>query len=218
MAIAFDKQGSTYNSGTGTTTTVNMITSGSNRIAFVSCVTGTGTDPLATNALTVGGSAGTFVNKWNLSGAQWEYLFMFVNPPTAATDYVITAPNNTDVDMQVVTYNGAKQTGQPDSSNTGTTTGNLTLSTTVVASNCWLVSMARNTSAGVPTAGTGTTDRVVTQTYQATGDSNGTVGTGSQSMGWNAATGTTAGIIASIAPAAAAATSIPSLLLTGVGV
>ena len=144
-------------------------------------------------------------------------MYYFIAPNTTAVNHDINSSASNDTDHHIVSYSGAKQSGQMDSFATGTATGNLTLSTTVVATDCWLISWGRNSVIGPPGAGTGTTQRVA-GTYHRTGDSNGTVGTGAQTMQWTNATGTTVGIIASIAPALAVATAARSRLLTLMGV
>jgi hypothetical protein len=96
----------------------------------------------------------------------------------------------------------------------------LTLTTTVVAANCWLVSGCRLSGQTV-NAGTGTTKRQSGGGADyGIGDSNATVGTGSQSMGWTHTSDNQGGIIISISPTAAGATPKkvkPTLLLMGVG-
>lgn len=106
--------------------------------------------------------------------------------------------------LSAASYTGVDQTSPLDSSNTATTTGGnpFTFSTTVVATGCWLV-CAGKTNGANPTAGTGTTNRVGNDA--GIFDSNGTVGTGSQSLSLSNGTGANLGfIIASFKPAAAA--------------
>ncbi len=196
FAIAFDTSGNNYQNAT-TTASVSLSTSGSNRFAAIFTLTGGGN---RFSSLTVGGVAATaVVDAFNPFGTNFLYGRYFVAPPTASTAYTLTTTNNADdQEIGVLTYSGCAQSGQVDSSNTGTGSPNLMLSTTVVASNCWLVSCARN-SAGAASASTGTTLRQA-GTSLATGDSNGTVPTGAQPLAWTAGGGTTGGIIFSIAP------------------
>lgn len=94
----------------------------------------------------------------------------------------------------------------------------ITGTTTVVAANCWLI--MTGTSGGTnPTSGTGTTVRLQWQGGTATGDSNGTVSTGSQSLVFNTTHLTNEGgyVIASFAPAGAAPSIIPAMATLGVG-
>jgi hypothetical protein len=103
-------------------------------------------------------------------------------------------------------YSGAKQTGVPDSHNKlGVTAATITVSTTVVLPNSWLV-MATSDNTGTITGGTGTTVRAE-DSSRGGGivDSNGSVGSGSQSLIVNSS-GASAmtGVIASFAPVASA--------------
>lgn len=205
MAIAYDTGGTTNAYGPATITH-NIAATSADSIAMIVVFKDSGD---TVTGVTVGGNAATYVGKQNLTGDQWGYIYYYLNPPTSSTAYTATASASGSYwDISVDIYSGAKQSGQMDSSATGTATGNLTFSTTVVASNCWLFSYARNAVIGVPAAGTGTTSRTATTLYR-TGDSNGVVGTGAQTMQYTAATGTTAGIIVSIAPAGATSTFTP---------
>lgn len=82
-------------------------------------------------------------------------------------------------------YSGCGQgSGQPDSSNSGTTTGatSISVATVVVDANCWLVGHI-NANAGTLTATTNAFARQYDSTVPGgIFDSNGTVGTGSQTM------------------------------------
>lgn len=161
----------------------------------------------ATASATVEGAAATAIGSISFAGAtQFIHAFYFLNPSTSAT--TTYEGTSTNPEMHVLLYKGAKQTGQPDSFNSSDVANPnpYTISTTVVAANCWLVSMARDYDEGATTAGTGTTLREAGVGAQS-GDSNATVGTGAQSMSWvpNTANNNTAGFIVSIAPVASAA-------------
>ena len=122
-------------------------------------------------------------------GGSYTYLFYLINPATGNNTAAITVSDQSKANEAVASvYDGAKQSAQPDSSNTATASNatSLTGSTTVVASNCWLVSVigTQDGIGGNPTAGTGTTRRNQSGNCSI-GDSNGTVSTGSQSMSWN---------------------------------
>lgn len=120
------------------------------------------------------------------------YLYYLIAPATGANNIVVTMSNSSTFSATAVSYTGCHQTTPIDSSNKGNTASgtSLTVSTTVVAANCWLSGMAA--SGGLLSAGTGTTMR-----RQNTGfpwftlgsiDSNGTVSAGAQSLqvtlGW----------------------------------
>ncbi len=130
------------------------------------------------------------------------YYYVLYAPNTGTNDLVVNLTDSLDVDIHIAYYSGVNQANEIDSSNTGTATGNLTLTTTTVADNAWLLSMARNSSAGPMTAGTGTTDRSSGTRIHASGDSNGAkTPAGSHSMQWTAASGDSFGLIISLAPA-----------------
>lgn len=196
FAIALGTTANNY-AASGTQNRISFTATGSDRISVATVFAGGG--DLVTS-YQVNAVSGTQVTKENgIGGNNWGYMYYFIAPSASAVNHDINSSASNDTDFNIISYSGAKQTGQMDSFAIGTATGNLTLSTTVVASNCWLISWGRNTAAGLPAAGTGTTLRV-SGTYHRTGDSNGTVGTGAQTMQWTNATGTTVGIIASIAP------------------
>lgn len=201
MAIAFDAA-SEGNRGTNDANSITFAhtCTGSDRILLVGALSnGAGGDIV--NSVTYNAVACTKIASHNLTGDQWLSIWYLIAPATGANNIVVGVSGTSDgLYGMGSSYTGAKQSGQPDSSNTGTATGNLTLSTTVVANDSWLYSIARNATSGLPSAGTGTTIRGTGVAFNQ-GDSNAGVGTGSQSMGWNAAAGTTGGVIVSIAPA-----------------
>jgi hypothetical protein len=134
------------------------------------------------------------------------YLRYLVNPSSGSNTLSCTYTNSaTNGVMLAVLYTGCKQTGQPDSFNSGAGgASSLTASTTVVATGCWLsLAMASMAGADSVVAGTGTTERGSTGSPDGFfGDSNGTVGTGSQSMSVTMTLDNYGFIIMSIAPAA----------------
>jgi hypothetical protein len=73
---------------------------------------------------------------------RYTYLYYLINPASGANNVVITITEAwTALAWCASSYNWASQTGQLDSSSTGTASGvnNLTLTTTVVATNSWTV-------------------------------------------------------------------------------
>jgi len=194
-SIAYNTGGTNY-CGAGTTCTVTTTSSGFDRIAIITIINGTGD---VVSSVDVGGVNATFIQKYNISGTQWQYIYYYIAPPTASTAYNVNTSVSSDNDVTVLTYTGASQTAQPDSYSTGSGSPNATLSTTVVTANSWLVSVCRNTSTGNCSAGTGTTNRFA-GTYGNAGDSGGNVGSGTQNMQWTAGAGNTYGTIVSIAP------------------
>lgn len=214
MAISLD---TSTGARSGTTTTVNIAAAESNEIAWIAVWPGTGT----ITSVKVGGIDATLAATITATGGNLIRVYYFLNPPTSSTAYTCVA--SATVEIQVALYKGASQTGVPDSSNTSEDliANPFTISTTVVLPNSWLFSAARDYISGALTPGTGTTQRG-SPVGLYVGDSNGTVGTGSQSMGWvpNSAGEATFGAIVSFAPAggAAATTRVrPNLLLLNVG-
>lgn len=204
MAIAYDSSAL----GAANTTSWSHTCSGSDRILIVS-IANDGTSSSATYngvAMTQQGSVVSDLTVWYL-----------INPDTGTNTVSFTNSSGTKYRGASSSYTGVKQTGFPDSTaNNATTTTPRTLSTTVVASNCWLVNcgMGRDTSLN-STISTDRTDRQTGQTSNAEysvliGDSNGTVGTGAQSTTFTAAgsgTPTLRGVLTlSMAPVASAAT------------
>jgi hypothetical protein len=218
MAIAFDTAGENY-SASSSSASFSLAASGSNRVAILNVWTGGGD---RSTGCTVDGNAATFVQKINYSGSQWLYTYYYVDPPTSSVSYVANASNAADdIELHALLYNGCETTSVPDSSNTDSNTSdtNLTISTTTVADNSWLVGHARGT-AGKPSAGTGTTGRT-TGTAFLSGDSNGGKSpAGSYSMEWDWVSSSDNGAcIVSLDPAAVAevVTPVSNLALLGVG-
>lgn len=161
-----------------------------------------GSDNL-TAAPTYNGVAMTLVSKVLTPSDRYIYLYCLVSPATGSHTFAVSFSSGY-LSSFLVSYTGSGTGGgQPDSNNNGTASAgaSLTVSTTVVDANCWLVGMF-NADATAMSAGTGTTAREV-DTAQPGGlfDSNGTVGTGSQglqvTMSPNRKIG---GIVASITP------------------
>lgn len=202
MAIAFDTSGAARVNTIGATSTVNLTAAETAELAIIFTWNGA----TGTPTLTVGGNAATQIGTGiTFSGTQVIRAWYYVNPPTSSTAYSGTLAGD-KTEIHALLYKGASQTGIPDSYATLDTPSSnpFTISTTVVLTNSWLVSMARDYTSGAQTAGTGTTLRQA-GIGASSGDSNGTVGTGSRSMGWTPASAGegVAGFIVSIAPASA---------------
>ena len=202
MAIAHVASGHTF-SGAATSLTVTLTPSGDDRFVTMSALTGDG-DFLGVPKS--GGSGGTdmVVIREEVQSAQNHQMYYYIAPPASSTDFYQPVSGTRGFGIAANVYSGVHQTAPIDSS-AFIASGAVprTFSTTVVASNCWLVSMARNISTGAIAPSTGTTGRT-DGTLHDTGDSNGTVGTGSQSMVWTDGSGNAYGIIFSLAPAVAA--------------
>lgn len=203
MAIAFGAISSVTNASSITSVAV----SGSDTVGFVS-VNGDDGASQSITAITWGGVSMTKINEVRMPSAanRWMSTWYVVNPGSSAT-IAFTGGTYWRAFSYYVT--GAKQTGIPDSSNVGTTTGtSISVATTVVASNSWLFLMKADGTGGQ----TDTPSNAVTTarlSADAGGlallDSNGTVGTGSQTATDSISGSSTplGGIAFSIAPAVA---------------
>lgn len=214
MAIAFDSANSNYNAGSVTSDTWAFNNAGGDFLVVFVYTNGSGGDTVT--GVTYNAVSLTKANSANVASNQWVSCWYLKSPATGSNNIVVSTGSSTDIDSRAQTYSGTDTSTQPDSSNTGTSTGNLTLSTTVVNSGSWLASGVRNNSTGPMTAGAGTTVRGTPVAFSS-GDSNGTVGTGSQSMAWTAGAGSSAGCIISIKAAGGGAV-VRSLSSLGAGV
>lgn len=210
MAIAFDAvAGAKDSSGAVTSLTFSHTCTGSNRLLIVSGSV-TSLTARTITGVTYAGTSMTFVITATASQVV-SFMYILVNPTTGANNVVVTISGVTDgLNKQFnaisSSYTGCAQSGQPDSHGTnvlnGSTVTNFPVSTTVVASNCWLVGTASEDAGDIAAgaAGTGTTYRGVAEFNQIIADSNGTVGTGSQTLNWGRAgsTGNISGIVISI--------------------
>ena len=211
MAIAFDAAaGAKDGSAVVTSLTFAHTCTGSDRILVVTAGTNSTTSPTV-DAVTYNGVSATEVNEQS-NGALRLALWYLIAPATGANNVVVTWSGvATGLGQQLnaisVSYTGAKQTGQPDSngSQTFSSATSVAVSTTVVASDCWLSGSLQG-SAGEMINGTGPeTQRGVDQFNQIAIDTNGTVGTGAQTLDWTWSSADTGlGLVMSIAPVAAA--------------
>lgn len=218
MAIALDTSTDGGLVNPATSITYAHTCTGSNLILFVSAF-GDVTNDVVTGA-TYNGVSMSLVGKALPTGAadRWVYLWVLVNPATGTHNVVVSASASIAIDSDAVSYTGAKQSGQPDASNTGANNQNsITISVTTVADNCWLVGGFRASTTGA-TPGTGTTQRQGSSGLY-TADSNGAkTPAGSYSLIYNNGNSNFAGVVASIAPATGTTTTYRRLALLGAGV
>lgn len=211
MAIAAD---TAFYGGfaSATSLTFSYTVTGSNTLLLVGVQGDTATDPIT--GVTYNSAAMTLIAKIHHVGTgRWIYLYRLViaSPDGASHNVVISSSSSIFIQGFGESYSGVDQTNPIDSFNTGDSGPGVTTytaSTTVVGSGCWLASFFNlfSGSAGPLTAGTGSTRRAndTNFTSSAIFDSNGTVGTGSQSMQANWSGGDSgSAVICSIAPVAA---------------
>jgi len=176
MAIAFGGI-----SGVGTTSTVTSVTvSGSNTIGIVH-VAGDSSDNIT--AVTWGGVSMTKIAAALVSGDRFISSWWVANPSSGGS---IVFTGGSFWRSYSSYYTGAKQTAQVDSSNTGTSspTLSITIASTVVASNSWFVMLQKDNTGGRTYTASGVLASMrlaVDDGGLAIADSNGAVGTGSQS-------------------------------------
>ena len=207
MAIAFDA--ATGSEAATGTLTVSHTATGTNLLAIVKVNSGNVTDSITDVTYDGASIFGNLIAKVVVPANSYEYLFYYNAPPTGAKDVVATNSVPGYTIMAVATYTGCDQTSAViDSFNTGSVTAGtaLSISTTVVGSNCWLVAGQRNNGGVAFTGDTGTTVRIQEPSGGGSFDSNGTVSTGSQPQGttWSGSYNC-AGVVASILPASTTA-------------
>lgn len=194
MAIAFDTSTQATSADTDLTLTWSHTCTGSNLYLVVFVSQSQGTDVSCKY---------NGVSMTSLAITSRGVLYGLANPATGANNIVYTrsgSPSTQGIIGLAASYTGCSSS-QPDSFVSNVTGASpLTVSTTVVASNCWLI------AGGIQVSTTPTSNRTDRQRASvASGrgadlsDSNGTVGTGSQSTIFTA-TGTTDGLAISLAP------------------
>lgn len=195
------------NGGSGTLTSSAFTVGAGSNLLVVGAKGDASSDNILTAVwdLTGANQLMTLIGKKN-PGNRWVYLWALPNPATGNKAVTITTLGGYIL-AGAADYSGYDTTASPiyDSTATYQATNNThTVSTTVVAANCWLVLVGGTyTDNSPPTAGSGTTRRTFDGNFGTYGlfDSNGTVGTGSQSLTFltNGLADTNA-VIMSIAP------------------
>jgi hypothetical protein len=129
--------------------------------------------------------AGTYLD----ANGRQVYLYYLLNPDSGThnIDYTLSAAYDSRCIAQ--SYEGVKQSDQPDDYDTNSSAGatSLTTSSTIVSANSWLVSFAFGSgdSGTPPVAGEGTTRRYPLTSYAMSGgDSNGGLSIGNQTSVW----------------------------------
>lgn len=216
MAIAFDVN-SGSNPSNGTTFNHTHTCTGSNITLKVMFSTGEASDIVT--SVTYNGVAMTRADtlQRTVGGTGRLYAYALEGAPTGTHDVTVNASTTmTNILCYADSYTGAGAVDSHNTKNQATTTS-FSISTTVVASNCWLTAFTQDDNGG-SSAGVGTVKRSTLNAGfgQQSWDSNGTVGTGSQSLAMsNGSSSNWNGIILSIAPYVAPTSHL--LSLTGVG-
>jgi len=207
MAIAADSSSSSggISGGSNSLTYSFTNTAGDLLVVGVFNVTSDGTPTATWN-----GTSMTEAGHYQIGTSSRQVtLFYLKNAATGTHNVVVSQTGTTFIYSTAASYSGTNTTTQPDSSATAKNAGSsnsLTATTTVVGSNCWLVCASSGDNGDNGAGGTGTTQRSTAGVdhYVTIMDSNGTVGTGSQSLVTNYSPSQSIGtVIISVAPASA---------------
>lgn len=205
-------------SGTSSGGTVSFTVSGSNSLVLADTYSFNGTT--STTGVTFNGNAFTFVNGGTEGYGGERAIWAIVGQSGTANVVTSVSVGVVTNSFGVVSYSGVNQSATPDSSALGLLAASpKTTSTIVILPNCWLTLYAW-TDGAQAVASTGSTFRggnAANDNQCAMFDSNGTVGTGSQSMTVTS-TGNISTVIASWAPAAGGLVVLPLKTLLGVGI
>jgi hypothetical protein len=189
--IAFDAAAGGSNGGAGGNFDFTGLTigSGSNRAIVVTITANANSTQITGATWDQGGTnqAMTQVGGSQIGGsARYMWLFLLLGPTSGNKTLRVFQSGGDYIQVAAASYTGVQQTGQPDSqADHAGQTPPVTATTTVVAANCWLIGGASDASTGSTlAAGSGTSLRATDSpnNIEAIFDSNGTVGTGSQSL------------------------------------
>jgi len=211
MALAFDAAVDGSIVIPGTSLTWAHTCTGSDRILLVAAFDDSGGASLITG-VTYNSVALTKIAEVQVLDNRWVTLWYLVAPATGSNNVVITASASTVIAGISGSYTGAAQTGQPDSfaTNTSTASTSLTTTTTVVASDCWLVmgikSLGVNSYSYSPTG-----SERISNSQMHFWDSNATIGTGSQAVVATASPDNHGAVLVSIAPVGGGAAGHPTM-------
>lgn len=212
-AIALDTSVNGGLANPATSLTYAHTVTGTNPIIFVGAFGAIGSDNIT--GVTYAGVSMSLVDKEQISGDRWLYLFLLTAPSTGANNVVISANASIAIGGQSASYTGVKQTGQPDAftKNTGTSVTSLTTTLTTIADNSWTFMVLKTIGNG-PIAGSGTVRRQ-TANNMAIFDSNGAITpAGSASLIATFGSDNVASVMASFAPfVAASATDLNNIVI-----
>lgn len=217
MAIALDATANGITSGgTKPNLSYNHTVTGSNTILFVNAATDGLMSTVTYNSVSM-----TKIGTETADGIQVTLWYLIA--PTTGTNAVLLTPTaNSNIVGQSVSYTGASQTGQPDNSGLGapTTTTSYSQSLSSVADNCWAVwgAIAQSTQALTEVAPT-TRRKYDTSFFGAYLADNNAAITPAGNVTFNVTSNSQKfySIMATFAPAAAAASGPRKLALMGVG-
>lgn len=220
MAIAFDLT-TPYDGPLEATSTFTHVITGSNPFLFL--FIRRNTNPADVTGVTCNGTAMTLVPSSALTvgvaGNDGMVSYYMFNPPTGTVTIVISCSSALfGTNARAASYTGVLSTSLDSNvttnpNNSGATT--LTLTTTTVADNCWLIAGMRNQT-GNFTAGANTTMRGASNALSIADSNAAQTPAGSKSLAATHGAGYDGGTIISISPLSATIFS-SNLLLMGVG-
>lgn len=187
MAIVRDATGN--GNTVGTSLTFAHTCTGSSGLGLFVAVLNSGN--VTPTSVTYNGVAMAFVVRRTASFSQGMSIWFLASPATGTHNVVVTFAGSQSILAFSASYTGVSST-QPDSSNSGADgvgQAPWQISTTVVASNCWLMGFIYASGSGINSAlvsghQLGSSSNFLgTPDAEVFGDSNGTVSTGSQSFG-----------------------------------
>lgn len=158
MAIAYDTTAQGKATATNATLTISITPTGSNNIALIGVADQNSIDNVT--GVTYDGNACTKIASGQAGAGAYVSLWYYLGAPASAKNVVISRTLTTNALYgQVLSFSGAKQSAQPDNSNSQVGTGNVTSRTctlTTVADNSWgaMVSYADNGSLAASTNST----------------------------------------------------------------
>lgn len=178
MAIAYSTSGAFYQSTSASSATVTINYAGGTNGILVAYLLTNGANNV-TNVQWNGTSLTQIGSALKASGdTVWLSAWYLAAPATGNYNLTANFGTNTRATIFGAFYSGAKQTGQPDASNSGNQSSNPhTLNVTTVAADCWLVTADCAPNRGAFSSSSNfTTRQDVSAQETVFGDSNGSVG------------------------------------------
>jgi hypothetical protein len=146
--------------------------SGSNTYGVVTTAGKQGTDTI-TGVTWNGVSMTKIVTRQVPAADRYITLWGLASPSAGVTNIVASSSESNFIGFTAGYYTGAQSASAADSSNSGTNSASpITVSTTTVADNCWLVGAASGVSDGAPSSWTTGTSRDTGAGSHGTADSN----------------------------------------------
>jgi len=215
MAIAFDAQGS--GNATGTSDSWNHTCTGSNRCLVVAAIVDTSRTITSVTYNGVGMTQ-AITKPWNPNTTQNIYLFYLIAPATGTNTITVNASASCNIFGVSASYTGVSQSFTPDTGfySGNDPAGNYTATVNVTTANSWLVESVWPADA-VETSVVNGVARQAGPANPNIADSNGTVGSGNQTIGYGWSAPDRHIIVAMSIPPVPVTTATPTFMLVGVG-